>query len=109
MLGGLGVRLELTFETLEDLQVALDALLECCREDDEVTMEVRLGENELRLAVGPLDEQTLTEVLDHEPVDGPALQRVLDTVVDRVERTKRDDGWWLELTKRLGAGEAERG
>jgi hypothetical protein len=36
------VRLEVTFDKLEDLQVALGALLDCGAEDDELTIRVAL-------------------------------------------------------------------
>src|SRR5207302_2343914 len=55
VLGGLAVRLDLTFEVLEDLQLALDSLLE--RRDDErdVTVAVVLEPGELRTSVGPFE------------------------------------------------------
>src|SRR5439155_25443899 len=86
VLGGLGVRLELTFDRLEDLQIALGALLECCSEDDEVTLRVGLEGTTLRLAVGPFDPQKVDDELVREPADTPSIQRVLETVADTVER-----------------------
>ena len=103
MIGGLAVRLELTFDKLEDLQVALGALLDCCREDDEVTIRVSLEGTTLTLAVGPFDGKTLAEGLDREPVDGPSLERVLEAVADKVERVERDGATWVELTTVLEA------
>jgi hypothetical protein len=46
------VRLEVTFDKLEDLQVALGALLDCGAEDDELTIRVALEGTTLRRA-GP--------------------------------------------------------
>jgi hypothetical protein len=101
VLGGLAVRLELTFEHLEDLQVALGALLECCDEDDDVTVQIALEDATLRLSVGPFERDSLAGALDRVPVGGPNLQRVLETVADSVERVERNDGAWVELTKQL--------
>jgi hypothetical protein len=101
VVGGLAVRLELTFDKLEDLQVALGALLDCCGEDDEVTIRVALEGATLRLGVGPFDGKLLADELDREPADGPSLERVLEAVADRVERVEGDDGTWAELTMEL--------
>ena len=40
VLGGLGIRLNLTIEHLEDLQLAVDAVLERAREEEHVTIAV---------------------------------------------------------------------
>jgi hypothetical protein len=109
VLGGLAVRHELTFDTLEDLQVALGALLECSDEEGEVTIRVRAGRTELQVAVGPFDEQALSDALDGQPAGGLDLRRVLDTVADRVERTTAEDGAWIELTKRVAPAETVDG
>jgi hypothetical protein len=101
VIGGLAVRLELTFEKLEDIQVALGALLDCCAEDDEVTIRVALEGTTLKLAVGPFDGKKLDDELDREPTDGPSLERVLEAVADTVERVERDGGTWVELTTKL--------
>ena len=43
MLGGVAARLNLTFESIDDLETALEAVLERASEDGEVTVELRLG------------------------------------------------------------------
>jgi len=101
VVGGLGARREMTYEDLEDLQVAFDAIL-ACREDDEdivVTMSVEGGV--VRAAVGPFDESAL-ERLDDDP-GGLAPRRVLDTVCDNVSVTQREGASWVEVTKRVSA------
>jgi hypothetical protein len=95
------VRLEVTFDKLEDLQVALGALLDCGAEDDELTIRVALEGTTLRLAVGPFDGTRLADELDREPIDGPTLERVLASVADSVDHAERDDGTWVELTMQL--------
>ena len=95
------MRLEVTFDKLEDLQVALGALLDCGGEDDELTIRVALEGTTLRLAVGPFDGTRLADELDREPVDGPTLERVLASVADSVDHAERDDGTWVELTMHL--------
>jgi hypothetical protein len=95
------VRLELTFDKLEDLQVALGALLDCGDENEELTIRVALEGTTLLLAVGPFDGTRLADELDREPVDGPTLERVLASVADSVDHAERDGGTWVELTMQL--------
>jgi len=101
VLGGLAVRLNLTLESLEDLQVAVDGLLE--REDasNEVTMRVRVTERGLEAELGPFDGGGLQTDLGREPGDELGLRRILDAVVDEVRVDARDDGAWVVLQKGL--------
>ena len=54
VLGGVGIRLNLTIEHLEDLQLALDAVLERAREAEDVTIALRVKDGEIETAIGPL-------------------------------------------------------
>ena len=101
VVGGLAARLDLTFDTLEDVQLALGALL--ARRDDErdVVVTLELGDT-VRITLGPFEAGALAD-LEQEEGDGLGLRRVLDTVCDTVEVDKRDDGAWVELTKRAVA------
>ena len=96
VLGGLAVRLELTYESLQDVELAVDALLERRGDEGEVTLRVRVEGDELRTLVGPFPPEALRE-LDEEAADALNLRRILTAVCDRFEVT---DGW-VELTKRL--------
>ena len=102
MLGGLGVRLNLTIENLEDLQLALDAVLERVRETDEVTIALRLAEGEIETEIGPMRDGVRRE-LEAASGDDVGLRRILDTLVDRVEISSGESGDWLKLTKRVEA------
>jgi hypothetical protein len=104
VLGGLAVRLDLTFENLEDLQIALAGLLDRPDGDGFVTMSVRVEGGTLHASVGPFDEALRAE-LEREPEDGVGLRRVLETVVDDVDLGTRDSGVWVELTKAVQAVE----
>ena len=97
VVGGLAVRLDLTFENLEDLQVALASLLR--EEDGEVTVSLAVEGERIEAAVGPFEGAALDAELAREIEDGVALRRVLETVCDRVEIAERDVGRWVELTK----------
>jgi hypothetical protein len=98
VLGGLAVRMNLTIENLEDLQIALDAVLD--RMDPkagEVTVQMSLRDDELETRIGPLPAALLDEI-EREP-EGTELRvrRVLDSTVDDVHV----DGEWVRLTKKV--------
>jgi anti-sigma regulatory factor (Ser/Thr protein kinase) len=98
VLGGLAVRLNLTLETLEDLQIALDSLLERVDHDHDgdVTVRMTLGDDELQTVVGPLSARLLAEI-DEDSGDELRLRRVLDSTVDDVHV----DGDSVRLTKKV--------
>jgi len=98
VVGGLAVRLNLTFDNLEDVQVALEGLLAGTGGD--VTVAIRLGGDDgLVLSVGPFDCERLRAELEDDAHLG--LGRVLATVTDGVEVEERGDGCWVELRKRV--------
>jgi len=102
VLGGLAVRLNLTFESLEDLQLALDGLLEREPGDGDVTVCVSVGRGVLETLVGPFDDaDALRAELERDPGDDMTLRRLLDTVVDDVALEDREDGKWVRVTKRV--------
>ena len=102
VVGGLAVRLDLSFEQLEDLQVALGELLEQHESESEITVSVRVEDDTIHALVGPFDG-SLEEELARDPGDDVGLRRVLETVVDGVEVTRRDGHPWVKLTKALRA------
>ena len=97
VVGGLAARLELTYEQLEDLQVAVEAVLGCRDDDFDVSVVVAVEPDAVRATVGPFTREALAE-LDK---DGSelGLKRVLETVTDSVEVEERDGGAWVALTK----------
>jgi hypothetical protein len=100
VLGGLAVRLDLTFEHLEDLELALDALLDRPSAGDELTVRVLVADGELRTIVGPFTSLR-AEYEDAGGAEDLNLHRILSAVCDAVEIEDRDGGQWVELTKRV--------
>ena len=97
VLGGLAVRLDLTVESLEDLQIALDSILDRTEAKvGDVTVRMRVGEGELETLVGPLTRQLLDEI-EREPNGELGIRRVLESTVDDVHV----DGEWVRLTKKV--------
>jgi PAS domain-containing protein len=96
VVGGLAVRLNLTFENLEDVQVALEGLL--ARAAGEITVAVRLDDDGLVMRVGPFDGATLRRELEDEREE-VGLRRVLETVSDGIQVLDLEGGCWVELRK----------
>jgi hypothetical protein len=98
VVSGLGIRLNLTIEHLEDLQLAVDAVLERASVSEEVTIALRVKEGEIETAIGPLRDGVRDE-LEATGGDEVGLRRILDTLVDSVELAPGEGGDWLTLTK----------
>jgi hypothetical protein len=98
VVGGFGVRVDLTFADLDDLQVALEALLGCRDDEGDIVITINAGEGAVRASVGPFAAGALDSL---ERDDAPlGLRRVLETVCDSYEIEERDGGSWVELSKR---------
>ena len=98
VLGGVAARHELTLDVLDDLQLALESLLDRDEEERGVTIVLRVGDAAIDTTVGPFERDALAE-LDREAGEALGLRRLLDTVVDDVAVSERDDGLWVELRK----------
>jgi anti-sigma regulatory factor (Ser/Thr protein kinase) len=102
VVGGLAARLDLSYEHLDDLQLALATVLE----NDgyvigsDVTVELHVRDDGVSIVIGPLVTSELRADLakDDEMV---SLGRLLSTVVEKVEVEERTDGGWLRLEKEL--------
>jgi hypothetical protein len=101
VLGGLATRLEITVEHLEDLELALDGLLERREGADEITLSLDVVDSELHTTVGPFTGGDVRAELEGEPGDSMSLRRLLDAVVDEYDIEERDGGTWIELRKRV--------
>jgi anti-sigma regulatory factor (Ser/Thr protein kinase) len=102
VVGGLAARLELSYEHLDDLQLALATVLENdgYSAGSEVTVELHVRDEGVGIVIGPLQAPELRADLarDGEHV---TLGRLLATVVEKVEVEQREDGGWLRLEKQL--------
>jgi hypothetical protein len=107
VLGGLAVRLNLTYEDLQDLELGLDTLLERTNEEGEVTVVVHVEDGSVRTVVGPFS--ALRAELEAAGTDSLDLKRILRAVCDRVQVEDRDGSQWVELTKSVQPGRADPG
>jgi hypothetical protein len=99
VVGGIAARRELTYEDLEDLQVAFDAVLGCREDEDDVVVSLRVDDDHLFASIGPCAADALA-LLDQDN-GGLPLRRVLETVCDQVEVNARDGGSWVDLSKQV--------
>ena len=103
VVGGLAARLELSYEHLEDLQLALASVLE--RDGyiagGEVTVRMDVGPSSIGMVIGPLDPNELRTDLEREPDEGVPLSRLLDALVDEMSLEEGEGGPWLRLDKKV--------
>lgn len=87
VLGGLGTRLDLPYERMDDLQLAVLSMLDAARDDD-AAVEINAEDGHVAVSVGPLRDGAADD-------DGLAL--VLTRLTDRIEAARRDDASWLTV------------
>ena len=94
VLGGVADRMNLSFEDLDDLQLAVERLLVEAASQDTVQLRIDVVEHGVRVGVGPLVERTIADALqgpDSEPGE-LTLRRILQTVVDSFGVEEHADG-----------------
>ena len=101
VLAGLAARLDATVEHLEDLELALDGLLERRDGAEQITLSLSVDGDDLQARVGPFRGGAVRAELEGEPGENLTLRRLLDAVVDTYEVEDRADGSWVEICKRL--------
>ena len=107
VVGGVAARHDVTLDALDDIQLALDSLLDRLETDDgEVTIKLRIADDAIDVAVGPVDDETVAE-LEQEPGDDLGLRRLLDTTVDEVSVATEGGERWVELHKAYALAGAE--
>ena len=99
VVGGIASRHDVTLDVLDDLQLALDSLLEHADADEgEVGIVLRVGDDTIEAAVGPLAPATAV-ALNEEAGEGIGLRRLLETTMDSVSVSERDGSSWVALRK----------
>ena len=103
VVGGLAARLDVSYEQLEDLQLALASILDegGYVRDSQVNVELEVHEVALSMLVGPLDGGKLKSDLADDSDERIGLGRLLGTLAEIVSVESRDDGEWLRLEKRV--------
>jgi hypothetical protein len=87
VLGGVGSRLALPFERMDDLQLAVLSMLDASH-GEEASVEIRAEDGHVAVSVGPLRDGA---------EDDPGLALVLNRLTDGIEADRRDRGSWLTV------------
>ena len=99
VVGGIAARHDVTLDVLDDVQLALDSLLEHDEADErEVSIVLRVADDIFEATVGPFAAATAA-ALEEEAGTGIGLRRLLETTMDSVTVTERDGGAFVELRK----------
>jgi hypothetical protein len=107
VLGGVADRLDLGFEDLDDIQLAVERLLAEAGSQTTVNLAFDILPEGLRTRIGPLRERTIADALQG-PEARPGeltLRRILETVVDSFGIEVVEDGEIMViLNKRVRRG-----
>jgi len=103
VVGGLAARHNLSYEALEDLQLALVTVLEGDGyvTADEVRVELEVTDDAIAMAIGPLNGDAVRADLEPSSDEDLGLGRLLGTLVEDAEVEGREGGDWLRITKRV--------
>jgi hypothetical protein len=101
VVGGVAARHNLSYDALEDLQLALDTVLEAdgYAAGDELRVELEVGEDSLAVVVGPLHATVVRGDLESAGGEELGIGRLLSALVEDLSVEARDDGAWLRLAK----------
>jgi hypothetical protein len=103
VVGGLAARHNLSYEALEDLQLALVTVLEgdAYSTAAEIRVELEVTDEAIAMAIGPLNGEAVRADLEQSSDGDLGLGRLLGTLVEDAGVEARDDGDWLRLSKRV--------
>jgi len=103
VVGGLAARHNLSYEALEDLQLALATILEGDEYStgDEICVELEVTDEAIAMAIGPVNGDTVRADLQNSVEGDLGLGRLLGTLVEDAGVEAREDGDWLCLSKRV--------
>ena len=103
VVGGLAARHNLSYEALEDLQLALVTILEgdAYSTAAEIRVELEVTDEAIAMAIGPLNGEAVRADLEQSSDGDLGLGRLLGTLVEDAEVEAREDGDWLRLSKRV--------
>ncbi|HKO73740.1 MAG TPA: hypothetical protein VJU01_00345 [Gaiellaceae bacterium] len=103
VVGGLAARHNLSYEALEDVQLALLTVLEGdgYAAADEIRVELRLEDDAIAIAIGPVYGDAVRRDLEESAGGDLGLGRLLGTLVEDAGVEAREDGDWLRLSKRV--------
>jgi anti-sigma regulatory factor (Ser/Thr protein kinase) len=110
VVGGMAAPLQMSYDALDDLQLAISSLLDhedlaLDTPDEEVQLRLTVDERQLTAALGNFASGSLDRAFDRSSKQGGemGLRRLLDTIIDEVSVETADGGEWVTLTKHVKA------
>ena len=112
VVGGMAAPLQMSYDALDDLQLAISSLLDhedlatLASADDllgDVQLRLEVDEHQLVASLGSFATGSLDRAFERSAKQGGelGLRRLLDTIVDEVRVGAESDGEWVTLTKRV--------
>lgn len=112
VVGGMAAPLEMSYDALDDLQLAISSLLD--HEDlaldgdgeaGDVRLRLEVDDHQLVAAIGSFASGSLDRAFERSARQGGemGLRRLLDTIVDDVTVKDDAEGEWITLTKQVKA------
>jgi hypothetical protein len=109
VVGGLAIRLDMTVDSLSDLQLALAGLLPRTDGEGELTVALRIEDDALKGRIGPFAADLLRRELAREGGDGYGPHHVLDAVFDSYGVDEDGAAAWVTFTMGIAPGAAVEG
>lgn len=112
VVGGMAAPLEMSYDALDDLQLAISSLLDHedlaldgGGESGDVRLRLEVDEHQLVAALGSFESGSLDRAFERSAQQGGemGLRRLLDTIVDEVSVSDDAEGEWITLTKQVKA------
>jgi len=112
VVGGMAAPLQMSYDALDDLQLAISSLLDhedlatLGSADDplgDVQLRLEVDEHQLVASLGSFTAGSVDRAFEKSAKQGGelGLRRLLDTIVDDVRVATEGDGEWVTLTKRV--------
>lgn len=107
VVGALATRFALSYEQLDDLQLAIETVLrDNVRPGSAVTLEIVVRADRLELSLGPVEAAPPGAGEDEAQL---TTRRVLGALVERVELVQRDGSQWIRLEEPVAGDHAPLG
>ena len=110
VVGGIAAPLQMSYDALDDLQLAISSLLDhedlaLGAPDEEVQLRLTVDDRQLSAAIGSFATGSLDRAFERSAQQGGemGLRRLLDTIVDEVTVDASSGGEWVTLTKHVKA------
>ena len=110
VVGGIAAPLQMSYDALDDLQLAISSLLDhedlaLGAPDEEVQLRLTVDDRQLSAAIGSFASGSLDRAFERSAQQGGemGLRRLLDTIVDEVTVDTSSGGEWVTLTKHVKA------